>query len=119
MILGLIGVVLAIGFGVYVAVRDHKVGHQPRRSKGGWIYFAAADEGPVRIGSHEKEPTKQRCRELSDSPVKLRIFFKFETPNVFIDERKIKYVLRDDHDHGDWYERDATLAYISHLRGEH
>jgi hypothetical protein len=113
---GLIGLA-AIIFGLHVAHKDYS---RTGKSKvtSGWIYFAAAEEGPVRIGHCAKEPTLQRCPELQHSPVPLRIFFKFRTPDVRRDLGTILATLKDDKDHGSWYERDSTLAYISHLRGE-
>lgn len=115
-------VCVAIVLGVVIAVQEHRgtpgtAGGVEDRS--GWIYFACGEDTLVKVGMTSREPTVGRLPELSTmSPVPLRIVYK-----AFVDDRrKVERALHAElgpyRQHGEWFDRDAALAYADHLRGE-
>lgn len=114
-----LGMVVLVGtwYGSRSSWRGHKSGQSE-----GWVYFVTApgnDEAPVKIGYTHRDPTADRLPELRTmSPFPLRIIFKFKAPDVRIAEKAVHRQLDAHRLHGEWFDRDATLAFIDHLKGE-
>lgn len=84
----------------------------------GWVYFATGAEGPVKIGCTERQPCHDRLPELRTmSPIPLRIIYKVAVPDRYAAEAKMHDDLAAYRQHGEWFDRDATLYYIDHLKG--
>lgn len=115
MALWLIFLLLPVAAGVLIW---HSERRQPiQDGKDGWIYFIAGEDGPVKVGMSAYEPTRQRLPELSTmSPVPLRVVFKAQVPDRFEVERALHAELAPYREHGEWFDRDAALAYADHLR---
>lgn len=96
-------------------------GVQPR-SKGkdaGWVYFIGGSQGPIKVGFTRKEPTAERLPELQTlSPYPLRVMHSFRAVNARMAEAEIHDQLARYREHGEWFDREAALSYISHLKGE-
>lgn len=88
----------------------------------GWVYFLsppAETEGPIKVGSTSRDPVQDRMPEIRTmSPYPLKIIWKFHTPDRFKSERLVHEELAAFRQHGEWFDRDATLALIDHLKGE-
>lgn len=87
----------------------------------GWVYFVQAvgqPDSPVKVGMTYRDPTEDRLPELRTmSPYPLRIIYKFHTEDRHQYEAKLHRILKPHRRHGEWYDRDATLALIDHLKG--
>jgi hypothetical protein len=86
-------------------------------SSAGWIYFIAGEGGPVKIGMSSHEPTSQRLPELRTmSPIPLKVVFKAPVDDRYKAERALHAELAPYRERGEWFDRDAALAYADHLR---
>ena len=120
-----VSVITGAGVALYhitLALKDLNREEIPDRS--GWIYFIGMktppenDDGPIKVGMSARNPGKERLPELRTmSPYPLRIIYKFYTEDRFEYERKIHKILEPQRQHGEWFDRDATLALIDELRG--
>jgi Meiotically up-regulated gene 113 len=99
-----------------VQARDRRPGHRP-----GWLYFVTApaqDNAPVKIGITERDPSHDRLPELRTmSPFPLKVIAKFPVTDRYIAEASVHEELSDYRLHGEWFDRDAALMYIDHLKG--
>lgn len=85
--------------------------------RGGWVYFTSAKEGPVKIGTSKDEPRmSQGVQEMSPFP--LRILWKLHVKDRKSTEGFLHDHLAEWRLHGDWYDRDAALAFLSSLKDE-
>lgn len=101
-----------------IEARRAALGAAEPDSRAGWVYFAAGSEGPIKIGCTHRKPCQERLPELKTmSPIPLRIIYKQPTPDRFGDEARIHEELAAYRQHGEWFDRDATLYYIDHLKG--
>lgn len=90
--------------------------------KGGWIYFLSTTgqdlDAPIKIGMTHRDPTSDRLPEIRTmSPFPLRIIHKYWTRDPEGEEARIHQELRAFRKHGEWFDRDATLMFIDHLKG--
>lgn len=86
----------------------------------GWVYFIASDqdEAPIKIGMTQRDPRRGRLPELETmSPYPLRLIHALRTSNAARSEREIHEALKDYRLHGEWFDRDAVMMYIDHLKG--
>jgi hypothetical protein len=85
----------------------------------GWIYFISNGEGtPVKVGMSRYDPDEERLPDLqTGSPTMLHVLYKFQVSDRQRSERTIHQHLVQHKVHGEWYDRDATLAFISYLKG--
>lgn len=129
MIFWIIVLVLAMTAGVLLHWRDERrieaaaVNVEPP----GWVYFLTTVDGgeadppdPIKIGMTHRDPATNRLPEIETmSPSKLRLIaaIKAEVPSLL--ERAIHNELKPYRHHGEWYDRDATLAWLDHYREEY
>lgn len=115
---------------IIVAIwRGWQVHHRKKYGLGppdvGWIYFITpikADEDddpptPIKIGRTNRDPEKDRLPEIETmSPFPLKLIWSFKTYRPELAERQIHKHLRPFRMHGEWFEREPTLAFIDHLK---
>jgi len=107
-------VCLAILGGVAAAVRTVR-GHPPltplKRTTGGYVYVLEPIED-------EDPDGPERLVKICRMPADLRVVwsFYFTQPERVV--AAIHSQLAEYRHHGDWYDREATLAFIDHLKGE-
>lgn len=83
------------------------------------MYFIGGSQGPIKVGFTRKEPTAERLPELQTlSPYPLRVMHSFRAVNARMAEAEIHDQLARYREHGEWFDREAALSYISHLKGE-
>lgn len=116
--LAIVLIVLAFTVGVvqaFVLPKRRAVG------RGGWLYFIAnGPDTPVKVGLSKYDPVKQRLGELQTmSPTPLRVIFKMPVRDRYAAERKVHEHLAPFRKHGEWFDRDVTLAFIEHLKGSY
>lgn len=118
-------VLLVLG-GVALGFWIHYTERAPRMLVAtGWIYFISAKGGshdeppaPIKVGFTHRNPMERLPEIERMSPDRLELIWCFKADYPEQAERAIHKELDYAHDHGEWYERDATLAFISFLRGE-
>lgn len=119
MIVGVTVLALAVLIGLIIGhheVQEHK--QAERNARFGWIYFLGGEEGPIKVGMSQYEPTEQRLPELRTmSPVPLQIFYKAPVDDRFRVERALHSELAPYRQHGEWFDRDVALAWADHLKG--
>jgi hypothetical protein len=101
-------------------VWTHYQHQQPlgEQDRSGWLYFIAAAAGPVKVGMSSHEPTAQRLPELQTmSPIPLKLLFKMYVHDRWEAEQRAHDALSEYRTHGEWFERDAALSYMDHLKG--
>lgn len=119
--LGVIGGIVAVAIGA-VRATLHAFHHWHEtlvegQDRSGWIYFVGADDTPIKVGMTSHEPTKQRLPELQTmSPKPLSIIWAFWTEDRFVAEEVWHKALDPWRLHGEWFDRDATLATIARVR---
>lgn len=91
--------------------------HRPRKTygprKGGFVYFIAGEDGPVKIG-YSAHPRRRLKALQSGSPLKLRILAQIEGDQA--DEKEFHRRFQSIHSHGEWFERtDELMAEVSRL----
>jgi hypothetical protein len=115
-ILVAIGLVGAIAVATYQFVRWYVV--EGKMDRSGWVYFLSGPNTAIKVGYTQRDPTVDRLPEIRTiSPVPLRIIFKFRAPDVKAAEAAVHEQLKDHRLHGEWFDRDAALAYIDYLKG--
>lgn len=93
-------------------------GHAP--DDAGWLYFIGGKGTPIKIGLSKHDPAGERIADLKTmSPFPLRVIYKLEVQDRYAAERMAHEHLAPFRQHGEWFDRDATLAFISHLKGEY
>jgi hypothetical protein len=111
-----------VGLVIAYAERPRPVGvAEAAPDRSGWIYFVGEPEGesPIKVGMSSKEPSLSRFTELTTmSPVPLKIFFKAPVSDRYATEAALHRELGPYRSHGEWFDRDAALAWADHLRGE-
>jgi hypothetical protein len=101
------------------AVTPHQPGAQRRVRRataapaGGWVYFACGRHGPVKVGTSSKEP----AGSVVDAAEPMRVVHKIRTTDAEGDVRQIVKELEPYHLRQGWFDRDATLYYVDHLKG--
>jgi hypothetical protein len=83
----------------------------------GWIYFACGPGTPVMVGASLVPPTVKNVPWLRLSGVPMRIVHKYETKDMEGEVRRIIGELMPYHVRQSWFDRDATLFYVDHLKG--
>jgi len=83
----------------------------------GWIYFACGSGTPVLVGSSKEEPSAGNVPELKNAAVPMRVVYKFRTDNLMAAAERIVGELKPYHVRQGWFDRDATLFYVDHLKG--
>jgi hypothetical protein len=124
MTLAIAVILLAVAVGVCLAVRD-TMGYHSRvdvyEDRRGWLYFVTPqgiEDAPIKIGMCHRDPTEERLPELRTmSPYPLRILYKLPVSDRYEYEAKVHHILAEHRRHGEWFDRDATLAFIDHLKG--
>ena len=111
-------VLLAFIGGVVQAVVSPK---RKTVGRGGWLYFISnGPETPVKVGLSKYDPTKQRLGELQTmSPTPLRVIYKLPVRDRFAAETMVHAHLAPYRKNGAWFDRDATLAFIEHMKGSY
>lgn len=105
--------------GLPTAPREPKRLEAVPEDRSGWVYFVGGDEGPIKIGMSQYEPTSQRLHELKTmSPIPLKVYYKQWVSDRFTFETRIHHELAESRLHGEWFDRDVALYYASVLRGE-
>lgn len=120
---GVAGVMILIG--IVIACREvHAAleGGDTVDAQAGWVYFVTGGtdemDTPIKIGMTHRDPAEDRLPEIRTmSPFPLRVIYKFRAPNAAEAEAKVHERLRNHRLHGEWFERDATLAFIDYLKG--
>lgn len=111
---------LGMTVAVAVVVRDQEYDDAPQ-DRSGWIYFITAadhEDAPVKVGMSYAEPCNGRLDDLrAMSPFPLRLLYTFWTSDRYEYEAKIHKVLNPHRRHGEWFDRDATLAFIDYIKG--
>jgi hypothetical protein len=102
-------------FAVVLTRRDHR-----SQTRAGWVYFIGnGPDTPIKVGMTRTDPSKSRLTELRTmSPVPLRIYYTFFAKDRFAAEAKVHEHLADYRVRGEWFDRDATLALIDHMKGQ-
>jgi len=94
---------------------------RPRRVVGrsGWLYFISNGPGtPVKVGLSKHDPSGDRLSALQTmSPTPLRVLFKLQVADRYKAEAMVHEHLDAHRLHGEWFDRDVTLAFIEHLKG--
>lgn len=102
-------------------VRATVVG-EPQEDRSGWVYFITAakrHDTPVKVGMSKYEPSAGRLPDLKTmSPFPLRVIHKVKCVDRYATEAAVHEHLKDHRLHGEWFDRDATMMYIAHLKGE-
>ena len=86
----------------------------------GWVYFLSSVGGdeedppaPIKIGMTHRDPATYRLPEIetmSPKPLEILATIKAKQPELL--ERTIHQELIAFRHHGEWYDRDATLAWL-------
>lgn len=96
---------------------------QPRKHVGraGWLYFIGnGPDTPIKVGLSKYDPTRDRLASLQTmSPTPLRVLFKLQVPDRYKAEAMVHDHLAAHRRHGEWFDRDVTLAFIEHLKGSY
>lgn len=112
-------VVLGLAFGFH----DYWKKRQSGDDGSGWIYFMTAPartDAPIKVGMTRRDPTEDRMPEIRTmSPFPLRVIYKVFVDDRYEAERAVHAELAQYRQQGEWFDREATLALISHLKGEH
>lgn len=112
--------------GFIVGLAQHLVRGPYKRAKAhvaslaGWVYFIASnqEDAPIKIGLTQRDPLKERMPELETmSPFPLHVIHIIRTKNCYQLEREIHDELKQYREHGEWFDRDAVMMYIDHLKG--
>lgn len=112
-------VLLAVAF--VWGVWDFFVQEKPEDDGSGWVYFIGdGPENPIKVGMSKYDPSTERLTELRTmSPTPLRVIYKFPCRDRYGSEAMVHHQLAPYRLHGEWFDRDATLALIANLRGEY
>ena len=86
----------------------------------GWVYFLSsvggADEdppAPIKVGMTRRDPAINRLPEIETmSPRQLEILAVIKTTRPELLENLIHKELKQFRHHGEWFDRDATLAWL-------
>lgn len=109
---------IVIAIGIAAALYDAWVRQGGEdEDKGGWVYFIAAKDGPVGIGTSTTEPAIGNMGNMGPFPILM--LYKVEVEDLVGAEAALQEELKPYRLHGDWFHRDACLSVISHLKGEH
>lgn len=90
----------------------------------GYIYFLTRQGGefddppaPIKIGMTHRDPENDRLPEIETmSPYPLQVLFSYSTQNPKLAEKLVHKQLAPYRMHGEWFEREPTLAFIDHLQ---
>lgn len=87
------------------------------RAKPGYVYFAGSEQPdtPIRIGTTATQPKVAAVED--GSPLNLKILHVVQTFDLNGTVSGIVEDLKEYHLRQGWFDRDATLYYIDHLKG--
>ena len=88
-------------------------------ARAGWVYFIGSSNTrqPIRIGHTELHPYKDRLPELeTNDPEPLSVIYAMKSNDAQSEEKRIHDDLSDFRTRGSWFDRDAVLAYLDHLK---
>lgn len=95
--------------------REHHAKVAPAASpRQGWVGFIAGEDGPVLVTAGPAEPKAGEA--TASSPVQLRVLLKFRTPDYSASWRQVLEQIGQDRVRGNWFERDAALAFADYLK---
>lgn len=81
----------------------------------GWIYFAAGRDTPVLMSTSLVKPTASM---IPTQPVPFSIIYMEEVPSRVAAIEKLWSAIGQYQIRPGWFDRDAALYYIDHLKGE-
>lgn len=121
----ILGLAAALGVVIFISEQQNRATFTQILTEG-WIYFISAiggdeDEPPalVKIGYSHRDPKLYRLPEIETmSPQKLEVLYSFHTSQPELVEHAIHTELASSRHHGEWFDRNAALAYIAHHKGE-
>ena len=116
----------ALGFGVRLGLETARYRATTRAApQGGWIYFLSAVDGaeddppsPIKIGMTRRDPATARLPEIEAmSPQSLEVIYSFYASDPIRVEYAIHKELWQYRHHGEWFDRDAVMMYLDHIKG--
>lgn len=118
---------IVIGVLVIAAIRGWRKPHvwshlrhvKPSRTQdaSGWVYFAVGPDTPVQVGTSTVSPTGGLPELKYGCPVPMQVIHKIRTSDLAGTARSVVAELAPYHIREAWYDRDATMFYVDHLKG--
>ena len=100
---------------VYVG---HKVWRKRTTRHWGWLYFIGGSRGAIKVGITKGLPMDRLRALQTGNPTKLHLLHAEQVTDPAEAEGIAHTALTDYHVGGEWYEREATLAFIRQLTDE-
>lgn len=106
--------------GAYLSWREHRRDASNHRTQPGWVYFLTPEGGavsdppaPIKIGMTHRDPYEERLPEIETmSPKPLEILLVVQASDPAQLERAIHKELAGSRLHGEWFDRQAVLAFL-------
>ena len=105
--------------GVQVLLTSRRKQPSAPQGQEGWVYFVTApeqDDAPVMVGSTHRDLRKERAELEESSPFPLKVVYKFRASNCLRTEEHIHELFKEYRLHGEWFDRDVTMAFIDDLK---